>query len=247
MFANTLALIEEAGLAYLHVFPYSARAGTPAARMPQVAKPLRKERAARLRAAGERRARRLSRGAGRPAASGCWSRAAAAATPRLSRRSASVPRRRPPGRRGGRERVEAGAARAARAMTERQTLWPLRAAAPRATLGRRSRARSAAAGGLVPAAAAGSQPLLGRAQDNIAAIRTSAGSMPSLEELEEALISADLGVETAALLVEELARTPVRQGGHRRGGAERARPLDRAPSSSRSPSRWSSIRAGGPT
>jgi threonylcarbamoyladenosine tRNA methylthiotransferase MtaB len=53
MFANTLALVEEAGLTYLHVFPYSARQGTPAARMPQVAGALRKERAARLRAAGE--------------------------------------------------------------------------------------------------------------------------------------------------------------------------------------------------
>jgi len=54
MFENTLALIEEADLTYLHVFPYSPRAGTPAARMPAVAKALRKERAARLRAAGDR-------------------------------------------------------------------------------------------------------------------------------------------------------------------------------------------------
>jgi threonylcarbamoyladenosine tRNA methylthiotransferase MtaB len=54
MFANTLALIEDAGLTYLHVFPYSARKGTPAARMPQVAKAERRERAGRLRAAGER-------------------------------------------------------------------------------------------------------------------------------------------------------------------------------------------------
>jgi threonylcarbamoyladenosine tRNA methylthiotransferase MtaB len=54
MFASTLALVEDAGLTYLHVFPYSAREGTPAARMPQVAKAARKERAARLRAAGER-------------------------------------------------------------------------------------------------------------------------------------------------------------------------------------------------
>jgi threonylcarbamoyladenosine tRNA methylthiotransferase MtaB len=55
MFANTLRLIDEADLVYLHVFPYSARAGTPAARMPPVPKPVRKERAARLRAAGARR------------------------------------------------------------------------------------------------------------------------------------------------------------------------------------------------
>jgi threonylcarbamoyladenosine tRNA methylthiotransferase MtaB len=54
MFARTLELIDEAGLCHLHVFPYSARRGTPAARMPQVPKALRHERAARLRMAGER-------------------------------------------------------------------------------------------------------------------------------------------------------------------------------------------------
>ncbi|MFO1050333.1 MAG: radical SAM protein, partial [Geminicoccaceae bacterium] len=53
MFENTLDLVGEAGLTFLHVFPYSPRAGTPAARMPQVAPALRKERAARLRARGE--------------------------------------------------------------------------------------------------------------------------------------------------------------------------------------------------
>ncbi len=52
-FENTLALVDEAGLAYLHVFPYSPRPGTPAARMPAVAGPVIKARAARLRAAGE--------------------------------------------------------------------------------------------------------------------------------------------------------------------------------------------------
>nr|WP_283771034.1 MiaB/RimO family radical SAM methylthiotransferase [Roseococcus pinisoli] len=46
-------LVAEAQLAFLHVFPYSARAGTPAARMPQLPMPLRRERAARLRQAGE--------------------------------------------------------------------------------------------------------------------------------------------------------------------------------------------------
>ena len=56
MFENTLALVEECGLTWLHVFPYSARKGTPAARMPQVPKALRKERAARLRALGDTRA-----------------------------------------------------------------------------------------------------------------------------------------------------------------------------------------------
>ena len=54
MFANTLRFVEEAGLTWLHVFPYSAREGTPAARMPQVAKDVRKQRAARLRSLGER-------------------------------------------------------------------------------------------------------------------------------------------------------------------------------------------------
>ncbi|MEQ1705614.1 MAG: tRNA (N(6)-L-threonylcarbamoyladenosine(37)-C(2))-methylthiotransferase MtaB [Rickettsiales bacterium] len=53
MFQNTLDLVNETGLIYLHVFPYSARAGTPAAKMPQVAKAIRKERAAKLREAGE--------------------------------------------------------------------------------------------------------------------------------------------------------------------------------------------------
>ena len=45
MFENSLRLIEEADLHFLHVFPYSEREGTPAARMPQVEKKIRKERA----------------------------------------------------------------------------------------------------------------------------------------------------------------------------------------------------------
>jgi len=52
-FGKTLDLVEEAGLVYLHVFPYSARPGTPAARMPQVPIAERRVRAARLRAAGD--------------------------------------------------------------------------------------------------------------------------------------------------------------------------------------------------
>jgi threonylcarbamoyladenosine tRNA methylthiotransferase MtaB len=51
-FANTLSLIEACGLAFVHAFPFSARAGTPAARMPQVDRRVVKERAARLREAG---------------------------------------------------------------------------------------------------------------------------------------------------------------------------------------------------
>jgi threonylcarbamoyladenosine tRNA methylthiotransferase MtaB len=57
--AETLALVAEADLAFLHVFPYSARPSTPAARMPQVPVPLRRERAAALREAGRHGARRL--------------------------------------------------------------------------------------------------------------------------------------------------------------------------------------------
>lgn len=53
MFENSLRIVEECGLTWLHVFPYSARPGTPAAKMPQVPVPVRKERAARLRAAGQ--------------------------------------------------------------------------------------------------------------------------------------------------------------------------------------------------
>lgn len=54
MFANTLAFVRAANLVWLHVFPYSARPGTPAARMPQVPVSVRRERAAALREAGER-------------------------------------------------------------------------------------------------------------------------------------------------------------------------------------------------
>lgn len=54
MFKNTLNLVHEAKIQYLHVFPYSERENTPAARMPQVDKKLRKERARILREAGDR-------------------------------------------------------------------------------------------------------------------------------------------------------------------------------------------------
>lgn len=58
MFANSLRLVDEVGLTYLHVFPYSARPGTPAARMPQVPQPIRKERASKLREAGEQQVKK---------------------------------------------------------------------------------------------------------------------------------------------------------------------------------------------
>ncbi len=52
MFQQSLALVQDCGLTFLHVFPYSPRKGTPAARMPQVKGPEIKDRAARLRALG---------------------------------------------------------------------------------------------------------------------------------------------------------------------------------------------------
>lgn len=55
MFANSLALVEDCGLTFLHVFPYSPRKGTPAARMPQVSGPEIRDRAGRLRSAGAAR------------------------------------------------------------------------------------------------------------------------------------------------------------------------------------------------
>ncbi|MBB2712068.1 tRNA (N(6)-L-threonylcarbamoyladenosine(37)-C(2))-methylthiotransferase MtaB [Rhizobium sophoriradicis] len=54
MFGNAVRLAEEAGIAHLHVFPYSPRPGTPAARMPQLDRSLVKDRAARLRATGHK-------------------------------------------------------------------------------------------------------------------------------------------------------------------------------------------------
>lgn len=57
MFENTLRLIDECGLTWLHVFPYSPRPGTPAAKMPQVERGLIKTRAERLRRKGMERVR----------------------------------------------------------------------------------------------------------------------------------------------------------------------------------------------
>jgi len=56
LFGETLDFVQEAELPFLHVFPYSERPGTPAARMPAVPVPLRRERAARLREAAARNA-----------------------------------------------------------------------------------------------------------------------------------------------------------------------------------------------
>ena len=53
MFENSLKLVDDAGLTQLHVFPFSPRTGTPAARMPQLGAHLAKARGARLRAKGD--------------------------------------------------------------------------------------------------------------------------------------------------------------------------------------------------
>jgi threonylcarbamoyladenosine tRNA methylthiotransferase MtaB len=58
MFRRSLDLVEECGLTYLHVFPFSPRPGTPAARMPHVARNVVKDRARRLRQHGEAALRR---------------------------------------------------------------------------------------------------------------------------------------------------------------------------------------------
>ncbi len=58
MFDNTLSIVDECDLTHLHVFPFSPRKGTPAARMPQLPRTLVKQRAARLRAKGEETLRR---------------------------------------------------------------------------------------------------------------------------------------------------------------------------------------------
>ena len=58
MFARSLDLVGDCGLTYLHVFPYSPRPGTPAARMPQVPREIAKDRARRLREAGDAALRR---------------------------------------------------------------------------------------------------------------------------------------------------------------------------------------------
>ena len=55
MFANSLGIVDDCGLTYLHVFPFSPRPGTPAERMPQLEKAIIKERAALLRRKGAAR------------------------------------------------------------------------------------------------------------------------------------------------------------------------------------------------
>jgi hypothetical protein len=94
-FARTLAHVEALDLPHLHVFPFSARAGTPAARMPQVPHGAVRERAARLRAAVPPPAR-ASRAGSRAPWRRCWSSATAApAIARISSRCGSTAPYRP--------------------------------------------------------------------------------------------------------------------------------------------------------
>ncbi len=58
MFQNSLKIVDDCDLSFLHVFPYSARPGTPAARMPQVSGEIIKERAQRLREKGQQNLRK---------------------------------------------------------------------------------------------------------------------------------------------------------------------------------------------
>ena len=62
MFANTLALVDECALDLLHVFPFSPRHGTPAAKMPQLHGSVVKERAARLREVATIRSQKFHEG-----------------------------------------------------------------------------------------------------------------------------------------------------------------------------------------
>jgi threonylcarbamoyladenosine tRNA methylthiotransferase MtaB len=55
MFENSLRIVAECGLTFLHVFPFSARPGTPASRMPQLPKPIIQDRARALRDRGRER------------------------------------------------------------------------------------------------------------------------------------------------------------------------------------------------
>ena len=61
MFQNTLDIVEECDLTFLHIFPYSEREGTPAAKMPQVEQAIRKARAKLLREAGKVQLQKLLR------------------------------------------------------------------------------------------------------------------------------------------------------------------------------------------
>ena len=89
MFARSLDLVDECGLTHLHVFPFSPRPGTPAARMPQVPREIVKERARRLREKGAAALRaHLDAQVGRERAA-CWPNRATSAAPSTSPRCGS--------------------------------------------------------------------------------------------------------------------------------------------------------------
>ncbi len=92
MFQRSLDLVEECGLTHLHVFPFSPRPGTPAARMPQLDRAVVKERARRLRERGALALRAASRRRDRRHAPRARRNRARPAAPSNSRRSSS-PRR----------------------------------------------------------------------------------------------------------------------------------------------------------
>ena len=172
----------------LHVFPYSARNGTPAARMPQVARAQREERARRAARGGRRGAGRISSPAASAGSSRCWS--SAAARPHRGVRAVRIE-----------GTAAAGRQRASPCASDRR-----RQDATLSGPAAMSRGDAGLAGSSACApASAGPRP---RSATTSPAIITRKRSLDkeTLDELEEALIAADLGVETAALLVEDLGR-----------------------------------------
>ena len=86
MFENSLRIVDDCGLTYLHVFPFSPRPGTPAARMPQLEKAVIKERAAAAAPKGDAAARPLPRRAKSAPRARSWSRPKPWAAPNISPR-----------------------------------------------------------------------------------------------------------------------------------------------------------------
>jgi len=170
MFGNTLAHVADCGLTWLHVFPYSERPGTPAARMPQVDKAARdRRRGGGSVPRGPRRAHRKRAGrkcGGRAHGAVCGGDAGAAGRDRGAVRGDHRERRRRPAAGG--------------VMAE---------------------------GGWFSRLKSGLSRSSGRLTESIGAIFTRRKlDQQALEELEEALIAADIGVTTAAKLTAELAK-----------------------------------------
>ncbi len=95
MFENSLKLVDEAGLSHLHVFPFSPRPGTPAARMPQLGAALAKARGAQVARQGRGRAGGAAVRHDRPRSHGARRRNPVSAIANVSRRSLSTARRSP--------------------------------------------------------------------------------------------------------------------------------------------------------